>query len=79
MASISAEITATRHRRVYIDGSWHDVPVYDRASFGEATVVQGPAIIEQFDSTIYIRPDQSAQNDTYDFLHIRSATDQEQS
>ena len=79
VASISAEITATHHRQVYIDGSWHDVPVYDRASFGEATVVQGPAIIEQFDSTIYIRPDQSAQNDTYDFLHIRSATDQEQS
>lgn len=79
VTSISAEVTATHHRKVYIDGSWHDVPIYDRASFGEGTVVDGPAIIEQFDSTIYIRPDQSAQNDTYDFLHIRSATDQEQS
>ena len=79
VASISAEVTPTKRRSVYIDGTWRDVPIYQRASFGEHTVVEGPAIIEQFDSTIYIRPDQSARNDTYDFLHIRSATDQEQS
>lgn len=78
VASISSEVTPLRYRRIYIEGDWQEVPVYDRKSFGASTVVSGPAIIEQFDSTIYIRPDQTAHNDTYDFLHIR-ATDQEQS
>ena len=78
VAAISAEVTPTTHRKIYIDGAWREVPIYDRTTFGEGTRVQGPAIIEQFDSTTYIRPDQVAQNDTYDFLHIRSATDQEQ-
>lgn len=79
VAAISADVTPTDHRDVYIDGAWREVPIYDRTTFGDGTVVEGPAIIEQFDSTTYIRPDQLAHNDTYDFLHIRLASDQEQS
>lgn len=77
--SISSDVSPTQHRDVYIDGAWRDVPIYDRTTFGAETVVEGPAIIEQFDSTIYIRPDQVAENDSYDFLHIRLATEQERS
>lgn len=77
VAAIDAEVTAQSHRDVYIDGAWREVPIYDRATFGDGTVIQGPAVIEQFDSTIYVRPDQVAQNDTYDFLHLRPAQDQE--
>src|SRR5690625_3825172 len=73
VASIDAEVTPKHHREVYIDGEWRNVPIYDRATFGEGSVVEGPAIIEQFDSTVYVRPDQVAHNDTYDFLHIRPA------
>jgi len=40
-------------------------------------VIEGPAVIEQFDSTVYIGANQVAQNDTYDFLHIRPASDEE--
>lgn len=77
VANISAEIHPTSYRNVYIDSAWWEVPVYDRTTFGAETVVEGPAVIEQFDSTIYLRPDQVAHNDTYDFLHIGQASDQE--
>ena len=79
VAAISSEVTPNTYRDVYIEETWREVPIYDRSTFGPETVVEGPAIIEQFDSTIYIRPDQVAANDTYDFLHIRQTTDQEQS
>lgn len=79
VASISAEVTPVHHRDVYIDGAWQQVPIYDRTTFGDGTVIQGPAVVEQFDSTIYLRPDQQARNDTYDFLHIRAVGDQENS
>lgn len=77
VASVDADVTPSSHRDIYIDGAWRDVPIYDRATFGAKTVVDGPAVIEQFDSTIYIRLDQVAENDTYDFLHIRQAKDRE--
>lgn len=75
--SISSDVTPTTHRDVYIDGDWRQVPIYDRTSFGSETVIEGPAVIAQFDSTIYIGPDQVAENDTYDFLHIRGSSPQE--
>lgn len=73
VAAIDAEVTPKQYREVYIDGAWRQVPIYDRVTFGENTTVEGPAVIEQFDSTIYVRPDQIAHNDTYDFLHLRPA------
>lgn len=75
--AISSEVAPTRHRDVYINGDWREVPIYDRTSFGADTVIEGPAVIQQFDSTVYIRPDQVAENDTYDFLHILPSSDQE--
>ena len=79
VASISAQVTPLHHRDVYIVGAWQQVPIYDRTTFGDGTVIQGPAVVEQFDSTVYLRPDQQARNDTYDFLHIRSVGKQENS
>src|SRR5690625_3842424 len=77
VAAITADVTPVQQRDVYIDGNWQNVPVYDRATFGAQTVVDGPAIIQQFDSTIYVRPDQTARNDTYDFLHLSLSVEQE--
>src|SRR5690625_3373598 len=79
VAMMSSEVTPDTYRDVYIAETWREVPIYDRSAFGPETVIEGPAIIEQFDSTVYIRADQIAANDTYDFLHIRQTTDQEQS
>lgn len=43
-------------RRVYHDGAWHDATLYRRADLPEGFVVTGPAVIEQFDTTIWVRP-----------------------
>src|SRR5699024_8069408 len=77
VASITADVTPSSHRDVYIDGAWRDVPIYDRATFDANTVIDGPAVIEQFVSSIYLRPYQMAQNDTDDFLDIRQAAEHE--
>ena len=57
VAMMSSEVTPNTYRDVYIAETWREVPIYDRSAFGPETVIEGPAIIEQFDSTIYIRPD----------------------
>jgi N-methylhydantoinase A len=60
------------HRHVWLpeaDG-WSDVPLYDRTKLGAGMVVQGPAIVEQMDSTTVILPDQRATVDRYGNLII---------
>ena len=48
-----AEPTSTR--RVWFDG-WHEVPVYWRDSLPLKIDLQGPAIIEQMDTTVVVDP-----------------------
>lgn len=55
-----AEPTSTR--RVWFDG-WHEVPVYWRDSLPLRVNLQGPAIIEQMDTTIVIDPGTSVLSD----------------
>jgi N-methylhydantoinase A len=38
-------------RRVYMDGRFRDIPVYDRSLLASGMRVAAPAIVEQFDST----------------------------
>lgn len=66
----TASVTPKEHRPVYIDGSWTDTPVYDRDEIPGGTELQGPAILDQFDTTTYIRPDQVCHCDEYGFLHL---------
>lgn len=49
-----ASITPVATRRVFQGGSYVETPVYDRPKLGDGAVVQGPAIIEQEDSTSWI-------------------------
>lgn len=58
-------------RDVFIDGQWITTPVLDRASLAAGTTVDGPAILNQFDTTTYIRPGQQATVDAHGFLHLR--------
>lgn len=51
-------------RRAYFDG-WVDCPVYDRGKLGNGNRMDGPAIIEQVDSTIVIHAGQSAEVDCF--------------
>ena len=46
-------------RRVIFDAVEHDTPVYDRAALGAGSSMNGPAIIEQPDTTVVIHPGQN--------------------
>ena len=43
-------------RKVYVEGAFRDCPTYDRDSLSLDDKLQGPAVIEQFDTTVWIEP-----------------------
>ncbi len=47
----------TGSRQVWFDGAWHETTIYDRLPISVGTVIPGPAILEQSDTTILIEPD----------------------
>jgi N-methylhydantoinase A len=52
----TAEQCRTGSRRIYADGAWHDAVLYDRHALPVGARVEGPAILEQADTTIFIDP-----------------------
>jgi N-methylhydantoinase A len=54
-------------RRVFLPGTreWAEVPVLDGGSFGVGTRVEGPVIIDESDTTIYVPPGTTAERDEY--------------
>ena len=59
--------------KYYFEQKWHDAVIYDRAKLGVATVVTGPAIIVEMDSTTLILPGHSATVDEVGNLLINPA------
>ena len=53
----------TGTRRVWFGDGWCDTPVYTREKLPLDMRLQGPAILEQMDSTILILPEDSAASD----------------
>lgn len=53
----------TGSRDVYFDGRWHDTPIYWRDHLPIDFVLEGPAIIEQMDTTVLIEPGDRAGGD----------------
>lgn len=43
-------------RRVHFADEWHDTAIYDRLDLPVGSVIDGPAILEQPDTTILIEP-----------------------
>ncbi len=64
-----ADGARTGTRRVYFD-EWVDTPVYDRAALGAGDVVAGPAVFEEFSSTVPLHPGFEARVDDYGNLVI---------
>ncbi|HSI91927.1 MAG TPA: hydantoinase/oxoprolinase family protein [Jiangellaceae bacterium] len=54
-AGSGAETALTGTRKVYFD-EWAETPIYDRAALGAGDVVSGPAVIEEFGSTVPVHP-----------------------
>jgi N-methylhydantoinase A len=59
------------HRKVFLRGSWQNVAIYDRSLFKAGSLIPGPAIIEQVDSTTFLYAEQHAEVDTLGNIMIR--------
>jgi N-methylhydantoinase A len=46
----------TGSRRAWFDGAWHDTPIYARERLAVGVRFDGPAIVEQLDSTTVVEP-----------------------
>jgi N-methylhydantoinase A len=68
-AGSGAESARTGSRRVYFE-DWVDAPVYDRARLGAGDVVEGPAVLEEFSSTVPLHPGFTAKVDAFGNLII---------
>ncbi len=73
---IQAKGTAVEcaRRPVYFaeSGDFLDCPVYDRYSLGAGAKLEGPAIVEEFDSTTVVHPGYHARVDDYGNLFIHA-------
>jgi len=60
-------------RRVYAEGAFHEAAIYDRLGLAVGSVIQGPAILEQADTTIFVDPGLNATVDAFGNLVMRPA------
>ncbi|MCK9909132.1 hydantoinase/oxoprolinase family protein [Microbacteriaceae bacterium K1510] len=56
-ADASLDKAAKGARQVFHGGQWHDTKVWSRLDLPAGAVVEGPAVLEQPDATIFIDPD----------------------
>jgi N-methylhydantoinase A len=73
LAGSGADSARTGSRPVYFDG-WTETPVYDRARLGAGDVVEGPAVLEEFSSTVPLHPGFTARVDRFGNLLITRTT-----
>ncbi|MFP4327742.1 MAG: hydantoinase/oxoprolinase family protein, partial [Paracoccaceae bacterium] len=59
-------------RPVWFDGSAHDAAIYERDTLKAGARIDGPAIVEQFDSTTVIPPAMHAEVDAHMNIRIES-------
>jgi N-methylhydantoinase A len=64
----------TGSRRVFFD-DWIDTPTYNRSDLAPGDVVSGPAIIEEFGSTVPVHPGFAATVDAYGNLLLTKESD----
>jgi N-methylhydantoinase A len=54
-----------RTRKVHFADDWHDTAIYDRLALPVGTVIHGPAILEQPDTTVLVEPGLTARVDDF--------------
>ncbi len=70
VANDHVELDKIGEREIYFKDAYIKTPIYNRASLLTHTEIQGPAVIEQLDSTIIVHPEQRAITDEYGNLII---------
>ena len=58
-------VEAVSHRRVHFGSNWHETAIYDRLSLPVGTVIKGPAILTQPDTTVLIEPNLQGRVDAF--------------
>ena len=71
-AGTGAESARTGTRRVFFD-EWVEAPIYDRARLGAGDVVEGPAVLEEFSSTLPLHAGFRAEVDRFGNLLVSHA------
>ncbi len=66
----SQAIAVDSQRDVFFDGEYVSTPIYDRTKLAPGGVIEGPAIVEQLDSTTVVWPRQTARVDGFRNLVI---------
>ncbi|WP_106850647.1 hydantoinase/oxoprolinase family protein [Blastococcus sp. Marseille-P5729] len=51
-----AEGALIETRQVNYEDQWHETKIYDRAKLGAGDVIEGPAVVQEFGSTVPIHP-----------------------
>jgi len=64
-----ADAARTGTRRAHFD-DWAEVPTYERSRLGSGDTIEGPAVIEEFGSTVPLHPGFRAEVDRYANLRI---------
>ena len=64
--------TPFEHREVWWVDGFVSTPVYQRSRLPSGTKVQGPAVLEQTDSTVLIAPGEQGEVDQYGNLILLS-------
>lgn len=69
-AKTSLDEAKIHDTKFYYEQEWHDAVIHDRRKLGAGTVVEGPAIIVEMDSTTLLLPGHAATVDTVGNLLI---------
>jgi len=72
-ASGNSERPLSGKRKVYADGKWHEASVFKRLELPIGTQIDGPAILEQPDATIFVDPGLIAEVDRLGNIFMHSA------
>lgn len=57
-------------RQVWVNGGWHEAKIYERLDLPVGAVVDGPALLEQPDTTIFLEPDLKGEVDRFGNLVV---------
>jgi N-methylhydantoinase A len=69
-ATQNSNIDILEHRPVYFSDSEISTPIYERDALVEGQILQGPALIVQFDTIIPVFPSWSSKTDKYNNLTL---------
>ena len=70
-AGATATATTTGDRQVWVDGEWQRAGIYQRLTLPVGERIQGPAVLEQPDATIFIDPGLEGEVDCYGNLVVQ--------